>query len=98
MIRKSQRATAERRETGAENHAVVRVFGRGDDFLFEAARRFVDHEEDKTVRERFAISNRTRRSRGISWRFLEAFVRRTARAVTASLACISLRRTPLGTT
>src|SRR5436305_6863955 len=56
MFGETQRPTTEGRETGSQNHSVVRVFRRIDDFLLHATRRFVHHQEDKPVRDVISCS------------------------------------------
>ena len=41
MVREAQRPAAQRRETGSENHSVIRVLRRGHHLFLEATRRFV---------------------------------------------------------
>ena len=53
MLRVTQWAAAERRETGSQHHSVVRVLRRIDDFLFHATRGFVHHQKDQPPREIF---------------------------------------------
>src|SRR5882724_11296492 len=43
MLGETQRSAAMRRESGSENHSVIRVLGRFYHFFFNATRRLVDH-------------------------------------------------------
>src|SRR5450432_627400 len=47
MVGEAQWAATQRREAGPEDHAVIRILGRGDDLFLEATRGFVDHQEDE---------------------------------------------------
>src|SRR5690242_11724007 len=51
MLGETEGTTAERSEAGSENHSVIGVLRRIDDPLFQTARRFVHHEENKPVRQ-----------------------------------------------
>src|SRR5437667_4854262 len=72
VLRETQRPTTERRETGSQNHSVVRVLRGIDNFLLHAPRGLIHHQEDKPVRERLFVQPQTgsavpirSRSRGI---------------------------------
>src|ERR1700750_599496 len=43
-------------KAGAENHPVIGILGRSHDFLFQAPRRFVHHQEHQPIRERLRCS------------------------------------------
>ena len=51
MIGETERSPAQRRKTGAKDHAVIGVLGRGDDLFFETARGFVHHQVNKAQRK-----------------------------------------------
>src|SRR5215216_3057299 len=60
MFRETQWAASERRETGSQNHSVVRVLRRIDNVLLHTARGFVDHEEDQAVCQLLFVQAQTR--------------------------------------
>ena len=49
VFRKSQGPAAKRRETGSQNHSVIRVLRRIHDFLFYATSGLVHHQKDEAV-------------------------------------------------
>ncbi len=51
MVGETQGTAAQWRETGPEDHAVIRILGRGDDLFLEATRGFVDHQVNEAERE-----------------------------------------------
>src|SRR5436853_2968760 len=59
MLRESQRPAAMRRKSGSENHSVIRILRRFDDFFFNATRRFVDHQKHQTIRKIDIVLGRT---------------------------------------
>ncbi len=59
MLRVAQWPTPEWRETRSQDHSVVCVLGRLDDFLFHAAGGFVDHQEDEPARQLFVVQPQT---------------------------------------
>src|SRR6266567_4726563 len=51
MFGETQRPASERRETGSQNHSVVRVLRRIDHFLLYTTSGLVNHQEDEPVRQ-----------------------------------------------
>src|SRR5439155_20261926 len=72
MFSETQRSAAERRETGSQNHSVIEVLRRVDDFLFHAGRGLVHHQKDKPVRQLFFVQAQARVAVPV-WRDIWAF-------------------------
>src|SRR5207249_10624252 len=71
----TQRPTTEGRETGSQNHSVVRILRRIDYFLLHTTRGLIHHQKDKPVRERLFVQPQTGIAVPIRWniRALGAF-------------------------
>src|ERR1700680_4078904 len=80
MFGESKRSATEGCESGAEDHSVIGIFGRRDDFFFHTTSGFVHHEKHKAVAQRGSgtlaawLFETTRRGVA-STPFLERFIR-----------------------
>src|SRR6202008_2018607 len=67
MLGETQRPATERRETGSQNHSVVRVLWRIDHFLFHTTCGLIHHKKDKPQRQ--VIPSGVEGSRRVTFRF-----------------------------
>src|SRR5207302_6247033 len=96
MFGESKRSATEGCESGTEDHSVIGIFGRRDDFFFHTTRGFVHHEKHKAVAQSGSgalaagLFETTRRGVA-STPFLERFIRslRFAFVFVKTAACFS---------